>query len=399
MKDEWGTPVAGSVDSVDAWNRAWRQFVVFTGDPVATLEPANEADDTFALGSVFAAAYTVLGAARLDSPSVVRSARRARQRAGSNERECAHVDALEHLVRGDFGTAAAAWDRIAFEVRDFAAVRFAHDTYLHIGDADGRLRSSERAVELWPFDQPGGTFVAGQYAFALEEAGEFERAESVGRAALEADAGDLWARHALAHVYESTGDHGAAIDLLETSIDRWSHQDALATHVWWHLALRYLAADDVARVLDIHDQELPVATTPFRLGDLTSLLWRAQLAGHDVGDRWDTLADRWAALDERHTCAFIDLHAAMAFSSRREHTAVSDWLDGVATAGRADDSENAAVLRDVARPLVEAFMSFGAGDHESCRSTLASIEQETRRIGGSVVQRDIIELTHRAAGG
>ena len=397
--DEWGTPLAGSPDSVAAWDRAWRQFLVFTGDPFDTLGPAVDTDDEFVLGPVFMATYLVLGASRLDSPAVRVAAARASDRLGSADREAGHVEALGHLVGGDFSTAAAVWDRVAHDARDFAAVRFAHDVYLHVGDAEGRLRSSRRATELWPFDEQGGTYVAGQYAFALEEAGEYERAERIGRAAMEADPDDLWARHALAHVYESTADQESAIDLLEGSLDRWSRQDALATHMWWHLALRHLAVGDAGGVLDVHDRIVDGATTPFRLGDVTSLLWRLELAGHDVGDRWDALADRWAALDERHTCAFIDLHAAMAFARRPDHPAVPGWLEGVTEAGVGGNSANAAVLRDVGRPLVEALVSFGAGDRASCLATIDSLSDETHRIGGSVAQRDVIALTRRAAGG
>ncbi len=397
--DEWGTPLAGSPDSIAAWKRAWRQFLVFTGDPFDTLEPAVETDDDFVLGPLFIATYLILGASQPDAAAVQRATMQARERLGSSGREAGHVEALDHLVTGDFGAAAAAWDRVAHAARDFPAVRFAHDVYLHVGDADGRLRSSRRASELWPFDEPGGSYVAGQYAFALEEAGEYQQAERVGRAAMDADPDDLWARHALAHVYESTDDQAAAIELLEGSLDRWSRQDALATHMWWHLALRYLAAGAVGGVLDVYDRTVEGATTPFRLGDVTSLLWRLELAGHDVGDRWDRVADRWAALDEHHTCAFIDLHAAMAFARRPDHPAVPGWLAGVAAAGVGEDSANAAVLRDVGRPLVEAFVSFGAGDRASCRATIDSVTGHTHRIGGSVVQRDVVTLTHRAAGG
>lgn len=397
--DEWGTPMAGADDSIAAWDRAWRQLLSFTGDPFDTLDHSVESDDEFVLGPVFVATYLVLGASRLDAPAVRRATTRAGERIGSSTRERGHVEALDHLVVGDFGAAATVWDRVAHDERDFAAVRFAHDVYLHIGDAAGRLRSSRRASELWPFDEPGGSYVAGQYAFALEESGEYERAERMGRAAMEADPDDLWARHALAHVYESTDDQAAAIDLLEGSLDRWSRQDALATHMWWHLALRYLAAGDTARVLDVHDRTVDAATTPFRLGDVTSLLWRLELAGHDVGDRWDRVADRWAALDEHHTCAFIDLHAAMAFARRPDHPAVPSWMSGVEAAGAGETSANAEVLRGIGRPLVEAFMSFGEGDHLRCRTTIDTVTDDSHRIGGSVAQRDVITLTRRAAGG
>jgi hypothetical protein len=104
-------------------------------------------------------------------------------------------------------------------------------------------------------------------------------------------------------------------------------------------------------------------------------------------------------LDEHHTCAFIDLHAAMAFARQPDHPAVPGWLAGVAEAGVGDRSANAAVLREVGRPLVDAFVAFGSGDRSTCRATLESLAGDTHRIGGSVAQRDVIALTRRAAGG
>ena len=172
--------------------------------------------------------------------------------------------ALELLAAGDFTAAAGVWDRIASAERDFAAVRFAHDVYLHVGDDERRLASSSHAVEAWR-GKPGWGFVAGQHAFALEEVGRYGAAEELGWTALAIDADDLWARHALAHVYESTDDTPAALDLLEGSVDRWDEQDLLATHIWWHLALRLLARGDRAAAVAVFDDRRPHATTAFQL--------------------------------------------------------------------------------------------------------------------------------------
>ena len=56
--------------------------------------------------------------------------------------------------------------------------------------------------------------MVGQHTFALEEVGRYDEAEELGRAALGLDPDDLCARHALAHVYESTDDTPAARELL-----------------------------------------------------------------------------------------------------------------------------------------------------------------------------------------
>jgi hypothetical protein len=47
--------------------------------------------------------------------------------------------------------------------------------------------------------------------------------------------------------------------------------------------------------------------------DASSLLWRLELRGADVGDRWQALADDWTALADDGFYAFNDVHALMAF--------------------------------------------------------------------------------------
>ena len=389
-------PVRGRPASVDAWERGWAQYLHFRGDPVAVMSEAGADDGSFVMGPVFATVYRVLAGSRADSPALVADVRRARHRVRSyDDREDRHVRALELLVAGEFTAAARAWDAAAANERDFAAVRFAHDIYLHVGDAAGMLASSARALELWR-DEPGWGFVAGQHAFALEEVGRYGEAEELGHAALGLDPDDLWSRHALAHVYESTNDTAAALELLQGSVDRWDAQELLATHIWWHLALRLLASGDVASALAVLDARQHHATTAFQLCDQTSLLWRLELAGCDAGDRWDALADRWDGLAERHTCGFLDVHAVLAFARRPHHRGARRWFRGLEDR-KAGTSENDRTFMDVVAPLAGAFRAYAAGDVDRFVGVVDSLGRSARWIGGSIAQRDLITLTRRAA--
>ena len=391
-------PLQGEPASVDAWGRAWEQYLHFRGDPVAMLSEAGEADETFVMGPVFAAVYRVLGGSPFDAPPLAADVGRARARAGwagAGDRERAHARALDLLVAGEFTAAAQAWDEVALGERDFAAVRFAHDVYLHVGDDERRLLSSSHALEAWR-DEPGWGFVAGQHSFALEEVGRYDEAEELGRLALALDPDDLWARHALAHVYESTDDTPAALELLEGSVERWNRQDLFATHIWWHLALRRLASGDTASALAVFDERRAQASTAFQLCDQTSLLWRLELVGCDGGDRWDELADRWDGVTERHTCGFLDVHAALTFARRPGHPGARRWFEGLG-ARQSGASENDATFGDVVVPLVEAFQSYADGSYEHFVPLVRQLGPSTRRIGGSIAQRDLITLTRRAA--
>ncbi len=393
--DVWGESVAAtSRSSVEAWNAAWNETLHFVGDPFARLAEANSSDSDFALGSVFCATYRLLGGASPGSAEVQADLERARTRA-SDRRELGHVDALTHLANGNFTRAGERWDDVAGGTHDLAAVRFAHDVYLHVGDAARRLRSTERAIGFWGEADPGWGFVAGQHSFSLEEAGFYDDAERIGWRALDADPLDLWALHSLAHVYESTENQVAALDLLRSREDTWSKQDSLAVHVWWHLMLRLIAAREFDEVLSIHDRLVPEATTPYRLGDLASTLWRLELAGVDVGDRWGSVTDAFARRPERHTAGFIDLHMALAFSRCPDHPQTDAFFDGVGSSHRNDDSENGDIFQSVVRPLVEAVRSSSTDRHRALQ-LLNSIDENVHRIGGSVAQRDLITLTKSA---
>ncbi|MEZ5279559.1 MAG: hypothetical protein R2770_03730 [Acidimicrobiales bacterium] len=394
--DLYDSPVAGTSASVAAWNRAWQAFGEFKGDPFAELADANASDDGFAMGSVFEVVYTVLAGSRLDAPSLLASLERARARA-TNRREQLHLQAAELLVVGEFTTAAEAWDSIAAASHDFAAVRYAHDIYLHVGDNERRLRSSTAAIDGWQPDQAGYGLLLGQYSFALCEAAHYDEAESTGRLALQIEPRDLWARHGLAHVYEMRDQTAEVLALLDGADSVWHDQDMLSTHVWWHLAVRLIVAGDHERALQIHDDLVPVATTAFRLCDLSSLLWRLELAGVDVGERWVLLADRWSEVAEIHTCGFLDLHAALAFGRVSDHPGAHRFRDGLAQSHPEPRNEIGRTFSEVVKPMVAAIEAYCVGDFAGAANGLATIESRSHRIGGSNAQRDLLNLTHRSA--
>ena len=390
MLDRFGSPVAADeAASIEAWNAAWGQALHFVDDPFVTLGAA-EGDDAFAMGAIFCGTYRLLGGARPDSQEVRRDLERAEATATA-PREAAHLEALRLFVDGEFTAAALRWDAISRVERDFAALRFAHDIYLHVGNVDDRVESSAIAVDQFA-SQPGWNFVASQHAFSLEEARRFDEAESIGWAALDADPMDLWATHALAHVYESLESHDAAVELLRGRAGTWSEQDGLAVHIWWHLALRLIAAGAYDEVLAIHDDLVPVATTPFRLCDLASMLWRLELVGVDVGSRWQHVADAYADRPERHTSGFLDLHMALAYTRCPDHPTADEFFAGVDTSHESGTSENDETFRSVVAPLVTAIRD-GVATSEAAIRQLDFLEPELHRIGGSIAQRDLVQLT------
>jgi hypothetical protein len=382
--------------TVTAYRAAYDAMLGFAGDPIALVDAVGD-DEAFVAGPVFALVYRLLGGASPTEAAVEDDvARLQARRHRVDRREAGHVDAALALHAGDFLTAAGRWDAITLDhPQDFAAYRYAHDVCLHIGDDTLRMPSAERPVAAWPAGTRAHGLAAGLLSFALEEVGRFGEAEHQGATAIEHDPDDLWARHALAHVYESTGDHAASVALLGDG-QRWGAQDLLSNHVWWHVGLRLLHHGDTGGAIDLLDQRLR-SRTSFGLADAGSLLWRAQLAGADPGDRWRELADAWAADPHRHTCGFLDLHAALAFAAVPGHPDAETFWTGVEMAYEGAVTYNALTFRGTVRPLVRGIRAFGAGDHATAADLLGSVAPTLPRVGGSVVQRDLVARTFAVA--
>jgi len=231
-----------------------------------------------------------------------------------------------------------------------------------------------------------------QFSSTLTVQPFYREAETLGREALAQDPLDLWARHSLAHLYETLEDNDAAFALLLDEQDVWATQDGLAVHIWWHLALRLIATGAYGKALDVHDAQIASATTPFRLSDMASLLWRLELVGQDVGDRWEVLADRFAERPEWHTSGFLDVHAALTFNRCRGHKSADRFFDTVVENHQDGTSENSLIFTGIVQPLVSA-IRLGQVDPAKAARLLDEVSDRTHRIGGSIAQRELLDLT------
>jgi hypothetical protein len=400
--DRYGNGLTARFDeTVHAWRLAIDQLLDFVGDPIATLDTANASDEAFVMGPVFTTAYRILGGASPGSVAVMEGLTRLDQRQdGATEQEQAHIAAVRSLVSGEFEVAARQWDDIALDhPRDLVALKLTHDVCLHIGDDGIRLPSARRAVESAAFDpaERATAVLYADFSFALEEVGEFEEAEHWGRAGLAVEPTDLWARHALAHVYEATERHEDALKLLVPTSGQWTQQTLLANHIWWHVGLRLLNHGSLVEALDVLDREL-VSTTAFGLADSTSLLWRIELqsAPSAASERWDSLAARWSKIADRYTCGFLDVHAAVAFSTQ-SGPAADDFWRGLEASHANGETFNDETFRRVVQPVATAVRSFRQDDLAAAKDAIETVGDSLRRIGGSNVQRDMVTLTAQRA--
>jgi tetratricopeptide (TPR) repeat protein len=401
-KDQQELELTGAPESAAAFDRAIADYYGLTGDPVGVLKSALARDPGFALGAVGIAALFMIGGFRGDHPEVMSALRVAEAAIGrSSQREQNHLAAAKAWARGEFSQAIMGWERIlADRPTDALALRLVQDAYFVLGRSTAIRDCAERVLPAWGRDNPLAGFVLGLYAFGLEETGDLKRAENFGREALVRNPRDAWATHALAHVMETANRHDEGVAFLKSTRANWAPAHFMAHHNGWHLALFLIEQGRFEEVLADYDRftapKLADDATLDRI-DAASLLWRLELAGVDVGDRWAPVAEKWMAHVDDHLLAFNDLHCAFAAarSPDGDHTIrLSRSLDEYERHG---STENRQVTTEVGRRLIDGALAFADGDYSRAVDAILPVRGDAVRIGGSHAQRDIVNLTLIAA--
>jgi hypothetical protein len=231
------------------------------------------------------------------------------------------------------------------------------------------------------------------HAFGLEETGHYAAAEATGRRAIALEPRNGWAQHAVAHVMEMQDRREEGVAWMRDAIPHWTGDSYFQVHNWWHLALFHLGLGDTEAVLALYDEPLwgHRSTLAYDMVDASALLWRLQLTGADVGDRWGALADAWEPAVAESTYAFNDAHAAMAFVGAGRTDALAALREAQRRA-MARPGDNATFV-GVAEPVVRGLAAWGRGDWRGVVEALQPVRAVAHRFGGSHAQRDVIDLT------
>jgi tetratricopeptide (TPR) repeat protein len=400
-KDSLGLTITGSAASAEAFDRAVADYWGLTGDPVGRLSRAVDEDPSFALGATAIAALFLVGGFRGDSQEVTQALTAAQAAGNTTERELKHLAAVQVWAKGGLSEAAWRWEDILVDFpRDALALRLVQDAYFFLGDSLAIRDSLSRVKPLWDAKHPLYSFVLGAQAFGLEETGDLINAERWARKALELNAQDAWATHALAHVLETALRFEEGIAFLKQTHADWGQAHFMAGHNGWHLALYLIEGGRYQEVLDDWDrfapQKLALDLTLDRV-DAAALLWRLELAGVDGGDRWRAVAAAWMRHVDDHALAFNDLHLACAAArspNPDDSVRVRDSLKAFIANASGDIRDTTA---EVGAALVEGVLRFGEGDYRGALASMLPVARRAQRIGGSHAQRDLIAMTMIAA--
>ncbi|MEM7364582.1 MAG: tetratricopeptide repeat protein [Pseudomonadota bacterium] len=310
-----------------------------------------------------------------------------------NQREAQHRDVLSLWAQEKDTDALAKLEALLDDYpQDMLALRIAHHLHFYTGDSDALCESVRKRLPSWSGDDPLYGFLLGMLAFGLEESGEYRDAEHAGREACERNPDDLWAAHAVMHVMQMNGRWVDGVQFADDVLSGWSGTNNFVYHLHWHKALLQIGRRDYDAALAIYDEHLAgVLDDDFYLDacNAASLLWRLQLAGLDVGDRWQTVADSF-----NHRCAdqelvFASLHYLMAPAQLGDDRAVAatlqsfkDWSSAATSQGK--------VAADVGLELAHALVQAAQGDARGPQ-TIQRLRRDLPAIGGSWAQRELFK--------
>ncbi len=383
-------------EALDHYDRAAALFSLYRIDPIAEIDTALADDPSFVMGHCLKASLLVTTSEHGAEPAIAAALEAAESHVGKAlPRERMYINAARAWLARDFAGAVKLYGDIAAEhPRDLLALQIAHLGDFLLGQASLLRDRPAQVLNAWGHDERPGGFVLGMHAFGLEECGDYAQAEKQGRRAVELNAADGWAAHAVAHVCEMSGRTSEGVEWLEATSNSWAEQSFFAFHNWWHLALYRLETENYAAALRIYDAHIRTigSRVAFEMVDASALLWRLRLRGVDVTERWNELADAWEGFGEAGYYAFNDVHAVMAFLATGRDASVRRVMASLEkTAARYDT--NGMMSREVGLPVARALCAFERRDYDIAIEDLLRVRGHANRFGGSNAQRDILNLT------
>jgi tetratricopeptide (TPR) repeat protein len=387
--DYLGNPVSGdSGATLDAVNDFIGGFLGYEERMLGVIAAAD-ADPDSGLANAYAGwIWMFLEAPAAPALAAKYLTRAIRASATATPRERLITELLGAWCADDVVRATHLADRIlALAPRDLAVLKLHQHFSFNRGQSAEMLRVALQAL-------PAAGDVAalhGMAAFAYEQCHLLDEAEAAARTALGLNARDPWAQHALAHVMLGRGRIREGLEFLDSVSGTWTGLTSfMYTHNWWHVALFLISEGRLEEALEVHDRHCWARDREYSQDQVgaISLLARLELAGTDVGGRWQALGPY---LGKRR-------------ADTVEPLLTLQYLYGLARAGRAEAAgllaavraraasareERRATWREVALPACEALIAYRRGDYEAARRLLGPTLPRMLEVGGSHAQRDL----------
>ncbi|MEO7939151.1 MAG: tetratricopeptide repeat protein [Burkholderiaceae bacterium] len=315
----------------------------------------------------------------------------------ASDREQRFVAAIAAWIDGDMVRAMDLHDEQArLHPRDLVSIKLGQYHRFNVGDAAGMLRLALAALPA-SADVPQ---MHGMAAFGWEQCHLLPQAEAAARTALAMTEREPWAHHALAHVMLTQGRLQEGLQFMQHSSPTWTGLNSfMVTHNWWHLALFAIDLDDRDLALQTYDQQVWGVVKSYSQDQVgaVSLLARLELAGIDVGERWQDVADHMALRLEDQVLPFLDLQYlyGLARAGRPQaDTLLHNILQRGAQSTPGSQHNAHTIWQTIAAPVAQGLMAYARGHYEQALENLGQALPRLAQIGGSHAQRDLFDQIH-----
>jgi tetratricopeptide (TPR) repeat protein len=350
---------------------------------------AADADPDSPLANIYAGfTWMFLEAAGAEDRARIYLQRAQALRLSANPREQLMLDQLERWIAGDIPAVQRLGTTIVdYFPRDLASVKLHQYFSFNRGDAAAMLAIARKA-EAANLDSP---HIHGMLAFGYEQMHDLASAEREARRALELKDKEPWAQHALAHVMLSTGRVREGVAFLGEAQRTWVDLNSfMYTHNWWHKALFHISLGDTAAVFDAYDNHVWGIEPTYSQDQVgaVSLLARMEIAGLDVGDRWQQLAEYLRPRARDVLQPFLTLQYLYGLA-RADFAEAETLLAAVEDKAATSEAFDRLVWRDVALPAARGVYAHARRDWAGATRNLSIANPRMTEIGGSHAQRDL----------
>ncbi|MGB0506621.1 MAG: tetratricopeptide repeat protein, partial [Pikeienuella sp.] len=161
------------------------------------------------------------------------------------------------------------------------------------------------------------------------------------------------------------------------------------------VALFAISQGDNQGALATYDEQITGVQPAYSQDQINeiSLLARLELAGCDVGNRWEGIADRMATRVGDFVSPFLTMQYlyALARAGREEASVLMRNLDEVCAA---PNGWSTSIWRDAALPACQGMMAHAKGNWAEAADQLGTALPHLWRGGGSHAQRDLFNQIH-----
>ncbi|XP_047678345.1 tetratricopeptide repeat protein 38 isoform X2 [Tachysurus fulvidraco] len=410
-----GLPLStSSNEACKLYDSILTQYVTWRNDETlggieGCMAAVQAADPDFVMGHVISTGLQLVGTGSsvLRDQMLASAVSKTVDLAGCQEltdREKQHVKAIELFAKGALAKACDVWEDILVEhPTDMLALKFSHDGFFYLGEQTQMRDSVARVLPHWKPHMPLYSYLKGLYSFGLLETHFYDQAEKVAKEGLALTREDGWCVHSVAHVHEMKAEIEKGLKFMASTEKDWVVCDMLACHNYWHWALYHIEKGDYEAALKIFDEQ--VSHRCVKSGamldtvDACSLLYRLEMEGVSVKERYRELLQVTDPHSEDHTLLFNDLHFLMVSLGCKETGITQRLLESLRElAKNPEENHQHQLASTIGIPMCQALVEYDEGNYSKTVELLKPLRYCFTKIGGSDAQRDVFNqlLIHAA---